>query len=78
MKSERGSASIIAKLNNNPELKSKFLQANIDWIEKGNDPVGYTWHHHQDEGKMQLVKTRVHGNTRHTGGRPIWGGGRLQ
>ncbi|WP_246333761.1 HNH endonuclease [Thermoactinomyces mirandus] len=74
--SGRGSASILAKLNNNPRLKREFLQANINWIDKGNTPVGYTWHHHQDEGKMQLVKTRVHGNIRHTGGRQIWAGGR--
>ncbi|RMB01381.1 colicin-lik bacteriocin with DNase/tRNase domain [Thermoactinomyces vulgaris] len=71
----KGSSSIIEKLNKDPELKQKFLEANISWIEKGNDPVGFTWHHHQDEGKMQLVKTRIHGNIRHTGGRVIWGGG---
>ncbi|WP_312853843.1 HNH endonuclease [Thermoactinomyces mirandus] len=45
-------------------------------MEKGNTPVGYTWHHHQDKEKMQLVKTGVHGNTKHTGGRQIWAGGR--
>jgi hypothetical protein len=72
----KGSPSIIEKLNKDPELKQKFLEANISWIEKGNDPVGFTWHHHQDEGKMQLVKTGVHGYVRHTGGRQIWGGGR--
>lgn len=31
-------------------------------------PEGYTWHHHQDEGRMQLVERRVHSKTGHTGG----------
>jgi len=31
-------------------------------------PKGYTWHHHQDTGLMQLVKRTVHDKTGHTGG----------
>jgi len=31
-------------------------------------PKGYTWHHHQDCGLMQLVKTSIHRRTGHTGG----------
>jgi hypothetical protein len=31
-------------------------------------PDGYTWHHHQDCGLMQLIYTRVHELTGHTGG----------
>ncbi|WP_437953973.1 HNH endonuclease [Sorangium sp. So ce296] len=31
-------------------------------------PVGYTWHHHQDKGLMQLVEANVHKYTGHTGG----------
>ncbi|MBN2910989.1 HNH endonuclease [Polycladomyces sp. WAk] len=51
-------------------------QRNHAGFSKGEDPVGYVWHHHQEEGFMQLVKSRVHGYVRHTGGRQIWGGGR--
>ncbi|MBA4544396.1 HNH endonuclease [Thermoactinomyces daqus] len=72
----KGSSTIIDKLNKNPKLKEEFLKANRDWVKSGKDPIGYTWHHHQNEGLMQLVKSRVHGNIRHTGGRQIWGGGR--
>jgi len=36
-------------------------------------PKGYTWHHHQDYGRMQLVKTSIHSKTGHTGGWSIWG-----
>lgn len=39
-------------------------------------PVGYTWHHHQDVGRMQLITRSAHGLAiPHTGGMSIWGGG---
>jgi hypothetical protein len=39
-------------------------------------PAGYTWHHHQDVGRMQLVPFDAHRlATPHTGGMAIWGGG---
>jgi RHS repeat-associated protein len=34
----------------------------------GSTPEGYTWHHHQDPGLMQLVDRVVHRATGHTGG----------
>ena len=36
-------------------------------------PSGYTWHHHQETGRMQLVNTQIHRQTGHTGGYSIWG-----
>ncbi|WP_407653855.1 HNH endonuclease signature motif containing protein [Archangium lipolyticum] len=39
-------------------------------------PSGYTWHHHQDVGRMQLITDGAHQLARpHTGGMSIWGGG---
>ncbi|HFC6380824.1 TPA: HNH endonuclease [Neisseria lactamica] len=35
-------------------------------------PEGYVWHHHQDLGRMQLVKKDVHDKTGHTGGFSIY------
>jgi hypothetical protein len=35
-------------------------------------PKGYTWHHHQTRGRMQLVKTAIHSKTGHTGGFSLW------
>lgn len=32
----------------------------------------YTWHHHQDPGRMQLVENGIHSMTQHSGGREIW------
>jgi hypothetical protein len=39
-------------------------------------PIGYTWHHHQDVGRMQLITKGAHQLAMpHTGGMSIWGGG---
>ncbi len=35
-------------------------------------PKGYTWHHHQNNGRMQLVETDIQFKTGHTGGFSIW------
>lgn len=32
----------------------------------------YTWHHHHEEGRMQLVESGIHSATKHKGGREIW------
>jgi len=31
-------------------------------------PKGYTWHHHEETGRMQLVESNAHAKTGHTGG----------
>lgn len=38
-------------------------------------PKGFTWHHHEDLGRMQLVETKVHRQRGldHHGGSSIWG-----
>lgn len=58
-----------------PELREKFDEEQLEQIENGDTPDGYTWHHDVDVGKMQLVDTETHQKTGHTGGRSIWGGG---
>jgi hypothetical protein len=35
-------------------------------------PKGYTWHHHQTFGRMQLVERNIHRATGHTGGFSLW------
>ncbi len=35
---------------------------------KGNAPMGWTWHHHEDGNTMVLVPTDVHDLVRHCGG----------
>lgn len=59
----------------NKELREKFDDEQLEQIENGDTPDGYTWHHDADVGKMQLVDTETHQKTGHTGGRAVWGGG---
>lgn len=63
------------QIENNPELKVKFTDEQIEQIEAGRTPKGYTWHHSEEVGKMELVDTGIHAKTGHTGGKVIWGGG---
>lgn len=63
------------KCKSDPEFRSKFTPDQLADIEDGYTPEGYTWHHNEEKGKMQLVDSDTHWNTRHTGGRNIWGGG---
>ncbi len=37
---------------------------------------GYTWHHTENLGEMQLIPDFIHGKVRHTGGKHIWGSDR--
>lgn len=61
----------------NPEwAKENFSEEQLEDIKNGYTPEGYTWHHHQEPGKMQLVDTDIHSKTAHTGGKAIWGGGK--
>lgn len=62
-------------LDKNPEMREKFTERQNEQIDTGYRPEGYTWHHHQQVGKMQLVESSVHSVTRHTGGKSLWGGG---
>ncbi|WP_100001473.1 T7SS effector LXG polymorphic toxin [Bacillus velezensis] len=66
---------LLQEINKNPELKNHFTEMQLKQIIKGKKPKGFTWHHHQNEGIMQLVDADIHGKTGHTGGRNIWGGG---
>ncbi|PDY34410.1 hypothetical protein COO17_27345 [Bacillus wiedmannii] len=67
---------LFEKAMKDSELKSKFTEAELELFKAGKKPSYYTWHHHQDTGKMQLVDYFEHEVARHTGGRAYWGGGR--
>lgn len=43
-------------------------------VESHSPPHGYTWHHHQQPGRMQLVSFEAHNSTGHSGGRQVWAG----
>lgn len=59
-----------------PEFAEKFNKTQLEQILGKNPTIdGYTWHHTEHPGKMQLVDRTIHDSCRHTGGRNIWGGG---
>lgn len=62
-------------IENDPEVRAKFTDEQIEQIEAGDTPEGYVWHHSEEAGTLQLVDANVHAQTGHTGGRSIWGGG---
>ena len=56
-------------------LKDKFTEDQIKEIMNGDLPDGFTWHHNEQEGLMQLVDTLTHSKTHHDGGMSLWGRG---
>lgn len=62
---------------NNPfsKVKKNFTEEQLDDIQNGIIPNGFTWHHNEKEGLMQLVDSEIHDKTGHTGGMSIWGQG---
>lgn len=46
----------------------------VDIVEE-KTPDGFTWHHSEEPGKLDLVSTEEHKKTGHTGGKNTWGGG---
>ena len=48
--------------------KSSFNTEQLRAIEKGESKIpNYTWHHHQDTGRMQLIREGLHHDTGHIG-----------
>ena len=47
---------------------SSFNSEQLKAIGKGQAKIpDYTWHHHQDTGRMQLVPEKLHHDTGHIG-----------
>ncbi len=43
---------------------------------KAKGEKAYTWHHHHEDGKMQLVEYGTHSRAKHEGGRTTWAKGK--
>jgi hypothetical protein len=60
----------------NPELAKQFTSQQLEQIMNGDAYIkGLTWHHNEVPGRMELVDSKVHAATGHTGGNTIWCGG---
>lgn len=50
-----------------------FTSEQLRMITAGEEKIpGYTWHHHQEMGRMQLVQEKVHNELKHIGGDNLW------
>ncbi len=56
-------------IEDNPELAKQFTKEQLKQIMNGETPDGYTWHHSEKDGTMQLVPFGIHNSTNHHGGR---------
>ncbi|MGN7854362.1 HNH endonuclease [Exiguobacterium sp. 22311] len=64
---------LLIQIKSDSGIRARFTSQEIKQIENSKTPTGYTWHHHEDRGILQLVDRQTHANTAHTGGRAIWG-----
>ncbi|HDR8476784.1 WXG100 family type VII secretion target [Bacillus thuringiensis] len=71
--SRKCSKALYEQIMEKPELALKFTDEEIQLFKIGKTPKHYTWHHHQDTGRMQLVDYQTHHDTGHTGGYKILG-----
>lgn len=64
-------------ISQNPSLANELglSSTDVQALANGQTPEGYTWHHNEEPGVLQLVDKETHEQTAHTGGRAIWGGG---
>ena len=60
----------------NPALAAQFTAQERDLIAARKPLPNYTWHHHQQPGRMQLVLSDRHNagmhGVNHTGGNALW------
>lgn len=64
------------QVDSDPAFRAQFNELQLDQIENGITPDGYTWHHYEEHGTMQLVSRKDHDRTMkgaaHTGGDALW------
>jgi hypothetical protein len=86
----RANKDLIKKLNDDPAFRKNMYRRNPElktWVDDpkrnmGSSPTGYTWHHNEKPGLLQLVHRADHAGEHSVyhptgkGGRDIWGGGR--
>lgn len=72
-----GNEALYAEIVRDPDVGAQmgFGPEEVGQLSMGETPDGYTWHHSEEPGLLQLVEQETHHETGHTGGRELWGGG---
>ncbi|WP_241900092.1 eCIS core domain-containing protein [Deinococcus sp. UR1] len=72
---EAATRELKAMIHSGKVERSRFTATQLQDIEKERQKItDYTWHHHQDFARMQLVRTFEHSKTGHLGGSKMWFG----
>ena len=58
-------ADILIELTGSRTKDFDLANKHMGWSVK---PKGWTWHHHEEAGRMQLIPTTIHKKVNHTGG----------
>lgn len=68
---------LYSDIQEDPEIAVELglTHQDIQGLANGDTPAGYTWHHNEEPGVLQLVDQETHEQTGHDGGRQLWGGG---
>jgi hypothetical protein len=54
--------------------RNMFTEKQLAQIKDGFESIeDYTWHHHQEVGRMQLIQRQIHKDAGHVGGDKLWG-----
>ena len=71
---KRATQALRKRIQRDPVLKKQFTKEQLQQIRRGAPRIdGYSWHHNQRQGILQLVDRDIHNKTAHTGGRITWG-----
>jgi hypothetical protein len=70
-------AELYDAIQSDPQIATEIglTEQDIQALANGDTPEGFTWHHSEEPGVLQLVDDDIHANTGHDGGRELWGGG---
>ena len=62
------------KIEEDEEFQKQFSKRELEQIQMGKTPEGYTWHHdgNPPPGRIQLVEADKHDRVRHDGGYSLW------
>jgi hypothetical protein len=54
------------------ELATKVGKMKTEILAGKDRLTDFTWHHHQELGRMELIPDWIHEKARHTGGDTLW------
>lgn len=65
--------SLAAAIQRGEVSPTQFSTQQLKAIQHGSEKIpGFTWHHHQEFGRMQLVPSDFHQAVGHSGGFKLW------